>query len=40
MMFNPACEVYLYDFQERTVLQLKDGQFVPIKRITDDLRGE
>jgi hypothetical protein len=40
VMFNPICEVYLYDFQARTVFQLKDGKFVPIKQETDDIRGE
>ncbi|WP_244239122.1 hypothetical protein [Corallococcus carmarthensis] len=40
LMFNPVCEVRLYDFQERTVFFLEDGQFVPVKRITDDLRGQ
>jgi hypothetical protein len=40
VMFNPICEVYLYDFQARTVFQLKDGDFVPIKRVADDSRGE
>jgi hypothetical protein len=39
-MFNPICKVYLYDFQARTVLQLQDGKFSPIKQVTDDLRGE
>ncbi|WP_342377884.1 hypothetical protein NVS55_01130 [Myxococcus stipitatus] len=40
VMFNPICEVYLYDFQERTVYELKDGAFKPSRRITDDRRGE
>ncbi|WP_223638540.1 DUF4329 domain-containing protein [Corallococcus sp. EGB] len=40
LMFNPACEVRLYDFQERTVFLLEDGQFIPVKRVTDDLRGQ
>lgn len=40
VMFNPICEVYLYDFQARTVLQLRDGKFVRIKQVTDDIRGE
>ncbi|RYZ45298.1 MAG: hypothetical protein EOO72_04435 [Myxococcaceae bacterium] len=40
MMFNPVCEIRLYDFQGRTVFILEGGQFVPVKRITDDLRGE
>ncbi|RKG62238.1 hypothetical protein D7X30_02660 [Corallococcus sp. AB011P] len=40
LMFNPVCEVRLYDFQERTVFLLEAGQFVPVKRITDDLRGQ
>lgn len=40
VMFNPICEVYLYDFQARTVLQLRDGEFIPIKQVTDDERGE
>ena len=40
MMFNPICEVYVYDFQARTVLQLTDGKLVPIKHVADDLRGE
>ncbi|WP_309890888.1 hypothetical protein [Archangium sp.] len=40
VMFNPICEVYLYDFQDRTVFQLHDGKFAPIKQVTDDLRGE
>jgi hypothetical protein len=40
MMFNPRCEVYLYDFQERTVSELRDGEFVFVKRINDDERGE
>jgi hypothetical protein len=29
-----------YDFQRRTVLELKDGTFVPKKNVTDDERGE
>ncbi|MFL5348909.1 MAG: hypothetical protein ACJ8AT_29270 [Hyalangium sp.] len=40
VMFNPICEVYLYDFQDRTVFQLKDGKFEPIKHVADDIRGE
>jgi hypothetical protein len=40
VMFNPLCEVYLYDFQARTAFQLKDGEFVPIKHVADDVRGE
>lgn len=40
VMFNPICEVYVYDFQARTVLQLTDGKLVPIKHVADDLRGE
>jgi hypothetical protein len=40
VMFNPICEVYVYDFQARTVFQLMDGKFVPIKHVADDLRGE
>jgi proteasome lid subunit RPN8/RPN11 len=40
VMFNPSCAVYLYDFQARTVYQLDGGRFVPLKRVTDDLRGE
>ncbi|QQR44983.1 hypothetical protein JKA73_02215 [Myxococcus xanthus] len=40
VMFNPLCEVYLYDFQERTVYRLMDGEFHPTKRVTDDIRGE
>ncbi|PTL85578.1 hypothetical protein DAT35_02355 [Vitiosangium sp. GDMCC 1.1324] len=40
VMFNTICEVYLYDFQARTVFQLRDGKFAPIKQVTDDFRGE
>lgn len=40
VMFNPICEVYLYDFQARTVLQLKDGKFESLKHVADDMRGE
>ncbi len=40
LMFNTICEVYLYDFQARTVLQLQSGKFIPVKHVTDDLRGE
>lgn len=40
VMFNRICEVYLYDFQERTVFQLQDGRFAPIKQVTDDIRGQ
>jgi hypothetical protein len=40
VMFNPICEVYLYDFQARTVFQLTGGKFEPIKQVADDLRGE
>jgi hypothetical protein len=40
VMFNPICEVYLYDFQARTVFQLRDGRFVETKHIVDDFRGE
>ncbi|HYO58097.1 hypothetical protein [Archangium sp.] len=40
VMFNRICEVYLYDFQARTVFQLQDGKFAPIKQVTDDIRGE
>jgi hypothetical protein len=39
-MFNPICEVYLYDFQDRTVYRLVDGEFRPAKKVTDDVRGE
>lgn len=35
-----ACEIYLYDFQERVVSQLQGGKFIPLKQVTDDLRGE
>lgn len=40
IMFNPICEVYLYDFQERTVYELQDGEFKATRKITDDRRGE
>lgn len=40
VMFNPTCEVYLYDFQARTVFQLQAGKFAPIKQVADDVRGE
>ncbi len=40
VMFNPICEVYLYDFQDRTVYRLVDGEFRPAKKVTDDVRGE
>jgi hypothetical protein len=40
VMFNPICEVYLYDFQERTVYKLMDGEFRPTRKVTDDVRGE
>ena len=40
VMLNPLCEMYLYDFQARTVFQLKDGKFAAIKHVTDDVRGE
>jgi hypothetical protein len=40
VMFNPICEVYLYDFQARTAFQLKDGKLEPIKHVADDVRGE
>jgi hypothetical protein len=40
VMFNPICEVYLYDFQARTVYHLQGNQFVFIKQVTDDIRGE
>ena len=39
-MFNPICEIFLYDFPARTVFQLQDGKFVPTKQVTDDFRGE
>lgn len=40
VMFNPICEVYLYDFQARTVYSLAEGEFRPIRKVTDDIRGE
>lgn len=40
VMFNTNCEVYLYDFQERTVSQLLNGEFTAIKKITNDFLGE
>ena len=39
-MFNPLCEVYLYDFQNRTVYQLTHGEFTPLKKVADDFLGE
>lgn len=40
LMFNPRCEVYLYDFHERTVSLLKGSEFVFVKTVTDAARGE
>ncbi|MFP2927585.1 hypothetical protein ACLESO_20795 [Pyxidicoccus sp. 3LG] len=40
VMFNPICEVYLYDFQNRTVYQLTQGEFTPLKKVADDFLGE
>lgn len=40
MMFNTACEIYLYDFQARMVSRLQEGVFIPFEQVSDQVHGE